>query len=308
MSRGLKNPYGVQDGIIVTADEVPNGLACGCVCPGCHERLIANHGKGLKQPYFSHKSGAECDAAYETVLHLMAKDILADLKRLRLPPLGLAVGTELIEGSKKKVGLLKQRLVDIPEAMTNHGISPDQIVPEGYLQEFDRVELEIYLDVIVPDVVMYVGDRRLLVEIYVTHATTDAKRRWLKDHEVPAIEFDFSATDRAITRDELKKAFLKQSKYTGQGSSRWTHHPLAVAKQAEQNDEFNQRILAPINRLLSATDPKAQANCRHIPVRQVGKDGIARLLCEKCWKFFSRIPESSGQGGSKPDDSMPLFN
>lgn len=307
MSRGLKNPYGLQNGIVVTADDVPNGLACGCVCPGCQERLIANHGTGIKQPYFSHESGGECDAAYETALHLMAKDVLADLKRLRLPHLRVSVGRELIEESKKTVGLLKQRLVDLPEAMTRHDIPPVQIVPQGCVQHFDRVELEVRLDSIVPDVVMHVGDRRLLVEILVTHATSDAKRRWLLENEVPAIEFNFSATERAVTRDELKEAFLKESTSIGQGSARWIHHPFAFAKQAKQDDEFNQRIMVPINRLLSATSPQAQANCTHIPVRRVGADGIARMLCEKCWRFFSRVPESSEQGGGKPDDSMPLF-
>lgn len=31
-------------GKMVHVDDVPRGLACGCVCPCCHEKLLARHG------------------------------------------------------------------------------------------------------------------------------------------------------------------------------------------------------------------------------------------------------------------------
>ena len=31
------------DGGMVYVDDVPNGLACNCICPHCKERLLARH-------------------------------------------------------------------------------------------------------------------------------------------------------------------------------------------------------------------------------------------------------------------------
>lgn len=44
-----------EQGDMVHVDEVPRGIACGCKCPCCHERLLARHG-GVKQHGFAHHS------------------------------------------------------------------------------------------------------------------------------------------------------------------------------------------------------------------------------------------------------------
>ncbi len=63
-----------QDGNTVNVDDVPTGNKCGCFCPSCKEPLVAKN-KGLKRTHhFSHSSGNECQYAYESMLHLLAKD------------------------------------------------------------------------------------------------------------------------------------------------------------------------------------------------------------------------------------------
>jgi hypothetical protein len=103
MSNVLKNPYGLRKGAIVTPDVVEKGLACGCVCPACDEPLIANHGMSIKQPYFSHQSGRECEAAYQTALHLLAKEVLAAEKRILLPPLSVVVQDQLVQDAQRHI-------------------------------------------------------------------------------------------------------------------------------------------------------------------------------------------------------------
>lgn len=61
-------------GKLVHVDDVPNGLKCGCHCPCCNERLEAQNAGERKTHHFSHASGCDCSGAYESMLHLLAKE------------------------------------------------------------------------------------------------------------------------------------------------------------------------------------------------------------------------------------------
>ena len=58
---------------MVNVDSVPNGKACGCFCTYCGEPLQAKQGAKRKH-HFSHLSGTQCEPAYESMLHLLAKE------------------------------------------------------------------------------------------------------------------------------------------------------------------------------------------------------------------------------------------
>ncbi len=67
--------YGIDIlGNIVHIDEVKNGKECGCFYPACKEPLIAKNSSNIKVHHFAHVSGVECETAYETILHLLAKE------------------------------------------------------------------------------------------------------------------------------------------------------------------------------------------------------------------------------------------
>ena len=59
---------------LVFVDDVPNGKECGCVCPNCGEKLMAKNGGSKREHHFAHLSGTECESAYESMLHLLAKE------------------------------------------------------------------------------------------------------------------------------------------------------------------------------------------------------------------------------------------
>lgn len=73
----MKQPYLTYaldaGGKLVHVDCVPNGKACGCFCSFCGEPLQAKQG-AKRRHHFSHISGTECEAAYESMLHLLAKE------------------------------------------------------------------------------------------------------------------------------------------------------------------------------------------------------------------------------------------
>lgn len=62
-------------------DDVPNGKKCGCFCAECHGALIAKQGN-VKAHHFAHASGNDSLKCSQTALHLLAKEIIAEEKRI----------------------------------------------------------------------------------------------------------------------------------------------------------------------------------------------------------------------------------
>lgn len=74
-------------GKMVHVDDVPRGLACGCVCPCCREKLLARHGD-IKEHGFAHHSdnrGANLDICYRVVLYKLAEQIIQTRKKIHAP-------------------------------------------------------------------------------------------------------------------------------------------------------------------------------------------------------------------------------
>ena len=58
------------DGRLLHIGEVPSGLACNCVCPGCGRRMVAKKGD-VQAHHFAHNAqqdGRSCASAGETAL------------------------------------------------------------------------------------------------------------------------------------------------------------------------------------------------------------------------------------------------
>ncbi len=72
MSSLLKYALDRQNNIVYI-DDVAKGLACDCHCPSCNERLVAKNGGSKRVHHFAHASGIECENAYESILHKLAK-------------------------------------------------------------------------------------------------------------------------------------------------------------------------------------------------------------------------------------------
>lgn len=84
MDASIKTAYACKNGQLVHVSTVERGLKCGCYCPNCRNPVIAR--KGIKRAYhFAHTRGTECMGAAETVLHLLAKEIVEELSSISIP-------------------------------------------------------------------------------------------------------------------------------------------------------------------------------------------------------------------------------
>ncbi|MFC6491593.1 hypothetical protein [Ancylobacter dichloromethanicus] len=133
--------------------------------------MVAKKGD-LQAHHFAHhfdRHGASCTSAGETALHKFAKQVLDERLEIALP-----------------------------ELLISHRDDTEVVVRATRLG-FDEAVLETKDGSIVPDVVLVLRDRRLIVEFKVTHPCDDVKIARIRAMNVGAIEIDLSAyRDRAL--------------------------------------------------------------------------------------------------------------
>lgn len=191
-------------GGLVHVDDVPNGLACGCVCPACRQPLVAKNGGSKRDHHFAHyHTGTSCVHGYETSLHLLAKEILSEEGKIYLP----AVTFKRYEGT--------QGVNERAEVVVSSPAGPF-VFDSASIERRIAVPGEGGGDLMVPDVVLRKrltdgSERELLVEIFVTNKVAPAKRELIRRAGVSAVEVDLSGIDRHLERDELRAILLEGS-------------------------------------------------------------------------------------------------
>ena len=191
--------YALKDGKAAHISEVESGKKCGCVCPACGEPLVAK--KGSKNLHHFAHANNNCEYGYETSLHLAAKEILSEAKKIFLPEVFL----EFPNSTKKTESLVPAKEISI-----------------------DDVKLEQRYGDIIPDIVVFSGGKEFFVEIFVTHRIDDEKLEKLQKAAISTIEIDLSKQSKTITKEELSQILLcdnalKTWKYNAFASPRIQH-------------------------------------------------------------------------------------
>lgn len=208
---GVRLAYAqARNGKIMHIAQVPSGLACECICPGCGGALVARKGN-VNEHHFGHGSIGECAHALESALHKLAKEVLHDRREILLP----AVRAD------------------------RHGRS--LVTHPSEVHRFDEAILENRLNSIVPDVIVRKGSHRLLVEMFVTHRCGPEKIEKIRAMGLSCVEIDLSQLSRHATRAEVEEALLADApRY-------WINNPkLGIAatrldEQLEREREEKQR-------------------------------------------------------------------
>jgi hypothetical protein len=175
----FKLPFGLKEGVLVEVSQVENGLKCKCFCPSCGHPLVAR--KGEKTHHFAHHKSSDCVGALETALHYAAKDILAKQKKIRIPAVTASIGG-------------------------GYGATFDLF--KGQYIVFDKVYLEKQLDNIIPDVIIEINGKKMLIEIAVTHFIDETKKAKIKELNISTLEVNLSKLDRQITLVELENILI----------------------------------------------------------------------------------------------------
>lgn len=153
---------------LVHVDDVAKGNNCKCHCPHCGAPLCAKNAGQKREHHFAHAHGHECEGAYESQLHLLAKEVLQETGLIMLPT------------------------------------SLNDIFPSGVVR-LHNVQVEKWDDQyhIKPDVegIMNNGER-LLIEFYVSHKVDSKKRQVIVDNHLKCIEIDINY--QALDKQELK--------------------------------------------------------------------------------------------------------
>ncbi|MFL0992987.1 competence protein CoiA family protein [Vibrio parahaemolyticus] len=157
----------------VSIEAVNSGLQDNVVCACCGAKLVANKGK-KKAWHFSHYVDEACALAYETQLHLTAKEYFANVGKIPIP---LEAGW----------------------------ISP-YVCAE---LKISGVQIEVYMDGRRPDLVVEVGSEQYWIEIANKHKC-DAEKVWdcrAKDKNV--IEIDVSGCGHLDKFDSLDHCLVR---------------------------------------------------------------------------------------------------
>ena len=175
-------PFGLRDGLLVSVNDVERGLQKNVVCPSCQIPLVARKGR-RKIHHFAHHNGADCPTGLQTVLHMRAKDIIAEAKSIFVPEHSI-----IIPARQSAFNIIKSQKVMLSE-----------------------VWLEKRLDRIIPDVLARTSGIELLIEIRVSHAVEESKLDLIKSMNLRAIEVnlsDFHA--KGYNDDILRERLIEQ--------------------------------------------------------------------------------------------------
>ena len=105
----------------------------------------------------------------------------------------------------------------------SYGLPRIVVAPQGRYA-IESAEVERKTGSIIPDVIVEVSGRQLLVEVTVTHGVDDAKLTRIRELGLSCLEIDLSDAPRDLGREELEKIVVD-----GSTQKRWIHNVRANA-------------------------------------------------------------------------------
>lgn len=230
--------------------EVETGIACNCYCPICDSALEAkNSGKEWDKPlktgqriaHFAHSDGSNCSGANESILHLMAKEVLKECLTLKLPPIRY-----------KEVKLKDSMSIKFDNCKLEHRVK----VNKTYIQ---------------PDVILIKKGKELYIEFYKTHLVDDAKIEKIKELNKSAIEIDLNEIP-VLKKGKINKEGIKNNLINNAGNRSWLYNSqmdLLYEKHLEK-EKSESKDKEPLEEGVDIFDDNTSNYSRgHLPSRPV---------------------------------------
>ena len=209
-----------KDNLLVHVDEVKLGAACECHCPHCKSPLDAKNGGEIREHHFAHAHGHNCDGAYESALHLLAKKVVCEQGGVMLPD------SELKD---RPSGFAKLDNIEVEKWDEKFNIRPDL---EGRMTD----------------------GRRLIIEFLVTHRVANKKHDTIIENNLLCIEIDLNWLElnenvlrKFLTQEKTDRKWIvkKEERETSEGfGSLYTRNPRFdkarnILKNAFDNQELS---------------------------------------------------------------------
>ena len=181
-NQAVKLPFGVsvESSRLLHISEVPRGLDCKCVCPGCEDLLVAKKGPKTAH-HFAHNRSAKCPRGLETAIHLFAKELIIAKGAILLPSLEIEY-----RGVKR-------------------------VIFGEHWAKLDKVSSEFRLSNIIPDIFAAVGEQQILIEIVVSNPCDATKIKKIKEIGVSTVEVYLSKDLIFEPRAQVEKAILESA-------------------------------------------------------------------------------------------------
>lgn len=200
--------YGVrEDGRVVSINDLEDveiGLRCKCKCPQCKRDLQAcsltskkvtryfrHNNEGYNREGIDSLNGCTATSANESGLHMMAKEIIAETRKVAFPAMRISLDWFQLDFSEDTLSQLPQ---NIP------------LQSEFIFDCNEVVEIEKPYPQFRPDVSVAGNGQTFLIEIAVTHRVDADKLARVENYGLPMLEIDLSDyVDAGIKREDLRK-------------------------------------------------------------------------------------------------------
>jgi hypothetical protein len=173
-------------GKLVSILDVARGEKCGCVCPACGEKVVAKQGE-IMAWHFAHAAAHSCEYAGQSTLHLVAKEVLMQRKEIAVPAAAIF----------RHKGV-EQHIIDNRYEKFHAGYSE---VGKAAIIKFDTIVAEKKFDSFIPDLIATIGNKKLIIEVFVTHKVDEQKlKKIIASGATGAIEIDLSEIHKRIKK------------------------------------------------------------------------------------------------------------
>lgn len=212
--------HGIKNGEIVNISSVESGLVCDCLCPACKTPLVAKKG-GINVHHFAHQNGIDCNKWYEITQHFKYKTDECDKDNQNISCSEHQNGNNYYGEGETALHILAKKILEnekkvlIPPVKIRfyNGGTIWDISTLGMIR-FKESYQEKSLGSVVPDLLIHFKDRLLAIEIYVTNKTDESKINKYQTLGISAIEINLSNISHNPEIEDLKKALFNPNNYS----------------------------------------------------------------------------------------------
>lgn len=199
----FKNPfaYDMNNNIIMikTRDYDNKNLYQNCHCPICNEILVAKMGeKNLW--HFAHSKNSNCENSFETSLHQYAKKVFENNSELLLPEINL--------GESLSMNMFDKNLVEDIALWLDYNDWTTECyttIFEANKYKYIWLSNECKFDNFIPDILIMINEKKVAVEIYVTHSVDELKRKKVYKSNLDMLEIYLNPKEitKKLTEDNF---------------------------------------------------------------------------------------------------------